>query len=129
MLTFELPNLPTCFTQAWTSGINECLNDGNQPDYMSKSPTHYLFSDRQACCNKHYAWSLTTCLGGSDSIDLGDAQWYMDWAGQAGGDCVMNCPQENADCGGLAESWDTLWSSKEECCKKMKWWDASCKTN
>jgi hypothetical protein len=69
-------------------------------------------------------------LGALGSTDLGNAQWYMDWtAGQASGACVMNCPHRNADCGGLAKSRDNLWSSKEECCKKMKWWDALCETN
>ena len=115
-------------TQAWTSGINKCLADGNQPEYMSKNPTQYLFPDRQACCTKHYSWSLSTCL--FDSPDLGNSQWYIDWTRQTGGTCVMNCPEEDsADCGGLAKPWDTLWSNKEECCKKMKWWDSSCETN
>jgi hypothetical protein len=116
----------TLSLQAWNSGNDECLNDGKQPEYMSNIPTQYLFPTRQACCDMHYSWSLPTCLGNSGSTDPDNAQWYMDWTGQA---CVMNCLQENADCGGLAKSWDTLWSSKEECCKKMKWWDASCETN
>lgn len=76
----------------WTSGSNKCLADGNQPEYMSKNPTQYLFPDRQACCTKHYSWSLTTCLFESDSTDLGDLQWYIDWTCQTGGTCVMNCP-------------------------------------
>ena len=74
-------------TQAWTSGINKCLADGNQPEYMSKNPTQYLFPDRQACCTKHYSWSLSTCL--FDSPDLGNSQWYIDWTRQTGGACVM----------------------------------------
>ena len=111
-------------TQNWLNGINECLNDGNQPAYMNADPAQYLFDTQEQCCDRYFAWDRRTCLG---SVSSGTSKWYMDWLAEA---CVMDCPITNGgSCGGLKDSWEDLWASKSECCTVHKSWDSSCLSN
>ncbi|KAL3765280.1 hypothetical protein ACHAW5_005690 [Stephanodiscus triporus] len=105
----------------WLNGVNECLNDGNQPAYMNANPVQYLLDTQEQCCGRYFAWDSPTCLG---SVSSGTSKWYMDWLTGA---CVMDCPITNGgSCGGSADPWEYLWASKSECCTVHKSWDSSC---
>ena len=109
--------------QNWKIGINECLNDGNQPAFMNTNPA-YLLSTQEACCKFFFSWTVNTCLG---VYNVGTSKWYIDWYKEGDGACVMDCPISNGgSCGGLANSWDYIWGSKSECCAAQKPWDTSC---
>ncbi|EED86748.1 predicted protein [Thalassiosira pseudonana CCMP1335] len=95
-----------------------CLNDGNEPDYMIYNPSLYMSSDLETCCKKYYSWNYEACMG---STATGSSEWYVDWNLSI---CVQDCVG-SAPCGGLAETWDSLYTSAAACCSgKLSWVDA-----
>ncbi len=110
----------------WLQGTNECVNDGNQPQYMTNNPNAYMFSTLDECCKQYYSWTLDTCSG---TAGTGTLKWYVDWSRGADGACVTDCPTSGGGtCAGLAMPWDLLWDSKSACCTGRKWWDDDCMT-
>jgi hypothetical protein len=102
------------------SGDNEgCLNDGNEPEYMTQYSSMWMHSTLQACCEANYAWALTTCLGTTGGT--GSTSWYMSWSSNK---CVQDCVGASP-CGGLAESWDATYTTQDECCTERMWWDTT----
>ena len=96
------------------SGDNEgCLNDGNEPAYMTQYSTLWMHATLQSCCDEHYSWNLSLCLGSSGSS--GSNKWYMDWNENK---CVQDCTGASP-CGGLAETWDLVYDTQDKCCKIM----------
>ncbi|KAL7536626.1 hypothetical protein ACHAXR_007302, partial [Thalassiosira sp. AJA248-18] len=111
----------------WEQGTNECLNDDNQPAYMSNDQTRYMHSTLESCCQLNYFWALNDCLGAQGVANIGTSKWYMDWAAGNNGACVQDCPTGNGgSCGGYAQPWQTLYKRKAGCCTKKKWWDGDC---
>ena len=51
--------------QNWEGGTDECLNDGNQPVYMTNS--QYMHTTLESCCDSNYFWIYNTCVGTSDT--------------------------------------------------------------
>eukprot|EP00956_Cyclotella_meneghiniana_P004011 scaffold4865_cov83-Cyclotella_meneghiniana.AAC.9 len=101
------------------SGDNEgCLNDGNEPAYMAQYSTLWMHATLESCCEEHYSWNLYSCLG--TSVSAGSSKWYMDWNGSK---CVQDCTGASP-CGGLAETWDTLYDSQDICCEDISLFDA-----
>ena len=96
------------------SGDNEgCLNDGNEPAYMTQYSTLWMHATLQSCCDEHYSWNLSLCLGSSGSS--GSNKWYMDWNENK---CVQDCTGASP-CGGLAETWDKVYDTQDKCCENI----------
>jgi hypothetical protein len=51
---------------------------------MIQSPANFFFTTKANCCNEHYDWSYSDCMGsssgatGTGSGRSGD-KWYADW--------------------------------------------------
>ncbi len=77
---------------------------------MIVEPKSYIFNTREECCERHYYWNIRECLG--DSTEGGTDEWYVDWDTET---CIQDCVGESP-CGGIANTWVELYSSKEQCC-------------
>ena len=59
--------------QNWAGGTDECLNDGNEPAYMTN--TQYMYTTIELCCESRYLSTYNTCAGtgitDSDGTDSG----------------------------------------------------------
>lgn len=103
------------FYPDWAGSNEGCLEDtasSPAPDYMAGSTT-WLFDTLDACCEQHYSWAEASCKG--SSATAGTDEWYVVWDSPA--KCVKNCATgSGTGCGGLAETWDTLYSSQQVCC-------------
>ena len=114
--------------QNWHEGRDECVNDGEQPPYMTNNPSIFMHSTIESCCEQNYSWILNTCEGnqGSDT-DGGTAtsMWYMNWSAGTDGACTQDC-SSGGECGGLANGWDILYEAKSRCCDNRKPWDDAC---
>lgn len=107
------------FYPDWEGNSGTCLNDGNIPTYMFNNQQYYLFETLEKCCNRYYSWNINKCLG-SSSPDAGSKKWYVKWTDSK---CVQDCAVGTSpSCGGIAESWDELHSSQEQCCAKKLFW-------
>lgn len=84
---------------------------------MIANPSMWMFDTLTACCEKHYGYNLSACTGASSSA--GTSKFYMDWGANK---CVQDC-EGAAPCGGIAESWDTKYDTKAECCDEKMGWD------
>jgi len=47
----------------WKGTDEGCLNDGEEPSYMTQNPVGYLFASKVDCCQQHYNWRYTECVG------------------------------------------------------------------
>ena len=63
----------------WEGGTYECLNDGNQPAYMTNSQNMYMHATLQSCCDFNYSWTLNTCLAGNWAPATGTSWWCIYW--------------------------------------------------
>ena len=112
----------------WTktsSSPNTCLNDGKEPLYMLNSPTWYLSSTLEECCEKHFSWDIQNCMG-TDATGTG--KWYVKYDAET---CVQDCTTgaSNPNCGGVVETWQGLFSSKADCCDETMWYNNKCISN
>jgi hypothetical protein len=58
------------------------------------------------------------------SASSGSRQWYMNYQV---GRCVVSCANgAGAGCGGVANFWDIMFDSLENCCTQMNYWNANC---
>ena len=82
-----------------------------------------LFDSAEDCCEGKLWWAnQAACIGestGTAVTVIGSEEWYVSW--ETGGKCVKDCPVGAANCGGLAESWENLHSSADQCCERL-WW-------
>ena len=74
-----------------------------------------LYSTAAACCAAKLSYinagvCETTSSGGTIS---GSSKWYVDYQNQK---CVKDCPVGGTACGGLADSWVTLYADAAACC-------------
>lgn len=99
----------------WSS--RTCLHDGEMPKYMTSpiNQKYYLSFTLEECCRKHYNWVYNECSGNSN---IGTNKWYANWTDKK---CVQDCNGSHL-CGGVANDWDELHSSKEECCEIKLYW-------
>ena len=101
----------------WTGDNEACLNDRNEPQYMVQNPSIWMFSTLDECCEKYYSYNLATCTGASAST--GTTKFWIRWSDKK---CVQDCVGPSP-CGGIAESWDTKYNTKAECCKENMSYD------
>ena len=107
----------------WSGNNEACLQDTGStraPEYMQDSTT-WLFDDLESCCDEHYSYAKSTCMG--SSATAGSGKFYVAW--RSGTDvCVKDCVEDSGtNCGGLAEDWDTKYDSQEKCCSTAVWYD------
>ena len=90
---------------------------------MLSNYDNFLFNTREECCKEHYHWDINECMGNSpDDEYAGTEKWYVDWDTES---CIQDCAGESP-CGGIAEFWDELYSSKEDCCNERLFWKNEC---
>jgi hypothetical protein len=117
------------------------LNNNQAPAYMTSNPTTWMFNDQNSCCKKYYPWSLAKCMSiasvspttssssgiittTTTTIAPGSGKWYMNWSKYK---CVKDCIG-GFQCGGLAKSWDQLYTTQSACCADKAWWNSDCAT-
>ena len=113
----ETDDADAAFYPDWHGENTGCLNDGNQPDWVTANALYYISDTLEECCIKFYQWNYVECTG----LKPGTGKWYMQYST---GKCVKDC-EDQTDCGGYAADWDNLWDSKMTCCLKQKWWDVT----
>lgn len=100
----------------WAGDNEACLQDTGStraPEYMHGSTT-WLSDTLESCCNKHYEYAKSTCMGSSSSG--GSEKFYVMWRSSTDV-CVKDCVEgSGANCGGLAKDWDVKYDSQENCC-------------
>jgi len=84
-------NMPVCLNQLrgicaralyypdWDGANTGCIDDGNEPEYMTNNPVGYLYVSLADCCEQHYFWDKETCLGAAATQNT--HLWYPDWGG------------------------------------------------
>ena len=85
-----------------------------------------LYSTLQACCDANVSWNSANCVHDSKGTQYqGSGEFYVDWSISK---CVKDCPTSTStgsQCGGLANSWDTKYTSATACCGRLNWIDPS----
>jgi len=108
------------FYPDWSGRGSTCLADGKIPDYMISNQNWYLSTTLEKCCERHFYWSINECLG---TTSVGSNDWYVSYEDVK---CVKDCSGAES-CGGVAEPWDKLYSTKEKCCKEKLPWAPKCR--
>jgi hypothetical protein len=90
------------------------VRDGNEPYYMLQNPTNFIFSTKKDCCEEHYSWALSTCMGGANAKGSGK-KWYADWTS---GD--ETCKNDGKAPDYMVDN-DSLWlyADQDDCCKRF----------
>jgi len=65
------------FYPDWEGSNTACIDDGNEPSYMTANPVGYLFSHKTDCCERHYSHNYEDCVGTSASAYSN--LYYPDW--------------------------------------------------
>eukprot|EP00956_Cyclotella_meneghiniana_P006725 scaffold8955_cov62-Cyclotella_meneghiniana.AAC.1 len=96
----------------------KCENDSVVPtDDLSTA----MYDSIETCCSEGLSWLSETvaCFAGSgvDLTGLGTNKFYIDFANQQ---CAKDCVGA-APCGGLAEQWNILYGTEDECCAQLSW--------
>ena len=55
------------FYPDWHGSDEGCVDDGNEPTYMTDNAMFYIFSQLEDCCNDNYASTFDTCMGSAAS--------------------------------------------------------------
>lgn len=81
------------------------------------SPTDFsepLFTDVDTCCSTRLSWLSEHLCKQTPASEAGSDEYYIKWSFC---NCVKNCVTSNGPgCGGLAESYDVLYSNSGACC-------------
>ena len=108
------------FYPDWSGKGSTCLDDGEMPDYMLSNQKWYLSTTLKKCCERHFYWDTNECLS---TEAVGTDKWYVSYEDEK---CVQDCGGASP-CGGVANPWDELFSSKELCCKDKLAWVPKCR--
>lgn len=117
---------PSGFYPNWGGSKTKCFNSTSNadtlPDYMRKNPEQWLNDEMESCCEQHYKWAYSDCIGlsgGNTSLPATN-KWYVNHQDEM---CQQDClEQDSGPCGGLAESWDSLYETAAICCEeKLSW--------
>jgi hypothetical protein len=98
-----------CYQDCPTTGGGLC--NGPPKDLASR-----MYDTAEDCCTSSVGWAdKATCAGASASALATDEYW-INWQERK---CVKNCPtSDGAECGGIAKSWNPLYSSVNSCCSQ-----------
>ena len=104
----------------WTSGDEECKNDGNAPDYMVNNQNTWLYTDKGDCCARYFNYKLGDCMGTTTS-SAGSDKYFPDWAGDNEG-CLQDTGSTRApDYMSGSTTW--LFDDLESCCSQHYSWN------
>ncbi len=85
-----------------------------------------LYSSLEECCDANVSWDSDNCVHASQGTQYqGSNEFYVDWSISM---CVQDCPEVTtvgSQCGGVANAWDTKYTSATECCGRLTWIEAS----
>jgi len=112
------PEKTFLFYPNWVPDGSGCLNDGNEPGYMSAAPSYYMHSTLDSCCSTYFGWNFDVCSGNLPGI-CARSLYYPDWEGSNEG-CIDdgNEPRYIRD--------NYMWymfSKLEDCCKTHYAWN------
>ncbi len=102
----------------------KCVQDCNGPSpcggFSNRWETTY--NTAEECCDKTLWWlNKEECVfdstGDENATPLGSDKYYVNWETYT---CVKDCVG-STPCGGLAQSWDDLYTSKDACCDRLTW--------
>ena len=94
------------------------------PDYMRSNPKQWVYDDIEECCKNYYGWEKGTCIeaSGGDPVEVSTGKWYANHNRET---CLQDCPEDmGGSCGGLADTWDELYSTAANCCDSQLSWIA-----
>jgi len=81
-----------------------------------------LFDTVDSCCSGKLGWvGSESCQAESTNTALSSSGSSKYYASQKLQRCVQDCVG-SAPCGGLAESWDEVFTSSSQCCQQKLWW-------
>lgn len=105
------------FYPDWDGHSGTCLQDGNEPQYMQKNGTSWIYDTLEGCCTEYYdGWNWNNCLH-----TFGSGQWFVDYTtGKCGTDCHIG---SGSTCIGLANPVaNDLFLDPLTCCQaKLQW--------
>ena len=111
--------------------VKDCDPSNGPPCSEHSDLSAKIFSDAGECCETLLGWvRFEWCVANSENeTPSSSGKWFVEYA--IGGDpkCVKECDDpEDADCRGLAEEYQELYDSFDECCKFHLWWipDSPC---
>jgi hypothetical protein len=109
------------FYPDWSGDNEGCLEDTGStraPEYMTQASGTWLFDTLEKCCEQHYSYSLSECVGSSGSgfNAVGSGKWYVDWS-------TYKCIEDSS--GQLANEYGkaNLHSTQSKCCQTHVSWD------
>eukprot|EP00984_Skeletonema_dohrnii_P038131 scaffold41013_cov250-Skeletonema_dohrnii-CCMP3373.AAC.1 len=112
------PETTHLFYPDWSSNERSCLNDGEQPHYMSINTADYMSSTLAACCTKWFSWDVDQCIG-SHPDDCTEHLYYPDWQGGSH-KCVAD---GNEPAYMNTNSHIYFFNTLQDCCKAFYLWD------
>ena len=83
-----------------------------------------MYETLKDCCTAYYGWEagFIECMSsqGGDAPTQSpiEESWYVDWQKFK---CVESC-EGDKPCGGVHNTWDELYASKEDCCAARLFW-------
>jgi hypothetical protein len=106
------------FYPVWASGSEGCLNDGNEPSYMSANPADYMSSTLDKCCNTFFGWNYDICMGLLDD-SCARALWYPDWDGEN-----VGCTKDGEEPYYMTSNpMSYLFAQRSDCCSEHYEWN------
>ena len=119
-------NVPIGFYPNWDKTETKCLNStataATLPDYMRQNSEQWLDNNIESCCERHFNWAYNDCinLSGGSTSTAATGKWYVDHQKDI---CQKDCIKGgDARCGGLSETWNTLYEDAATCCKENLSW-------
>ena len=103
------------FYPDWDYHSGTCLEDGNEPIYMTND-TAFILDSLEECCERYYSWDTNSCMNVK-----GSGLWYADVLNNV---CVTDCESgEGSTCGGRANVFsDKLYANPRSCCESELAW-------
>jgi len=119
-------NVQSGFYPNWGQAEKKCLNITETADDMNVNiPSTWLADNMESCCEQHYIWAYNECISltGGSPLLTATGKWYVNHEKMI---CQMDCPEGGSvpdpKCGGLANTWNTLYESAATCCEqKLSW--------
>ena len=109
--------LLTDFYPDWVGG-GYCSNDGNEPFYMQKDASTWLYPTRAGCCDRYFSYAYNECMG---SLAASSGKYYPDWTN--GGDACLVDGKEPSYMKSNPDGW--LYDDADSCCKRYFPWNFS----
>ncbi|KAL9179689.1 hypothetical protein ACHAXT_008979 [Thalassiosira profunda] len=102
----------------WSPGGTGCVNDGNEPAYMSANPSWYLYSTLDDCCTTYFGWNYDGCMGDVRGTCV-KALFYPDWEGSNEG-----CVDDGNEPPYMRDNYVYyMFANKEDCCSEHYNWN------